>query len=45
MPVAFFRTLTSREAEAIVEIGGSSEHLSQLAPVSAAGRSSCIGHA
>ena len=40
MPGAFFRTLASREAETMVEVGGSAERLSQqlkLVPVAVGG--------
>jgi hypothetical protein len=45
MPGAFFRTLANQEAEAMVEIGESTECLSQqleLVPVASAGRCSRI---
>ncbi|KAJ7789220.1 hypothetical protein B0H14DRAFT_2627429 [Mycena olivaceomarginata] len=48
MPGAFFCTLASREAEAMVEAGGSAERLSQqleLVPVAAAGSRSRISYA
>lgn len=45
MPRAFFHTLASQEAEAMVEVGGSAERLShqlELVPVAVVGRRSHI---